>query len=202
MNRAAVWFWALLAAPTSVLAHSPIEGIDSLYSGVLHPLFVPAHLLLLIALGLFIGQRGSNENQRVIFVFLGAILVGLTVAWFDLPLQPELALLAAATLIGLMIASRLPLSPGWCAFIAATVGVLLGVDSAQASLTGKEKLASLFGSSIGIYLLFLYAMVIGDYLNKGHRRQIGLRVIGSWVAASALLVLALSLAPQPPLPGT
>jgi len=199
MNYTVVWFWALLMAPMSVLAHSPIEGIDSLYNGVLHPLFVPAHLLLLIALGLFIGQRGSNENQLAIFVFLGAILVGLTVAWFDVGLQLESALLVVAAVLGLMIASKLALAPTWCALIAATAGLLLGIDSAQESLTGKEKLASLFGTTVGIYLLFLYAMVFGEYFNKRHWQQIGLRIIGSWVAASGLLVLALSFVSRPPL---
>lgn len=193
MNYRVLWFWAFLVAPVSALAHSPIEGIDSLYNGFLHPLFVPAHLLLLIALGLFIGQKGPKQNQLAIAVLLGSILVGLAVAWFDVALQLEVALLVVAALLGLMTASNLALGPRWCASIAAVVGLLLGMDSAQESLTGKEKLASLFGSGVGIYLLSLYPMAFADYFSKRHWQQIGVRIIGSWVAASALLVLALSL---------
>ncbi len=192
MIHRVLWFWAFLVAPVSALAHSPIEGIDSFYNGLLHPLFVPAHLLLLIALGLFIGQRGSEKNQVAIVVFLGAILFGLAVAWFDVALQLELSLLVVAAVVGVMIASNLAMATIWCTFIAAVVGLFLGMDSAQESLTGKEKLGSLFGSGVGIYLLFLYPMAFADYFNKRHWQQIGIRIIGSWVAASALLVLALS----------
>jgi hypothetical protein len=107
------------------------------------------------------------------------------------PLEP--ALLGVAALVGLLTASNLAVGPYWCTFIAALVGLLLGTDSTQELLTGRERLVSLFGSGVGIYLLFLYPMALADYANKKHWQKIGVRVIGSWVAASSMLVLALSL---------
>lgn len=190
----ALWLWALLAAPGAAFAHSPIDGIDTFYNGLLHPLFVPAQLLLLIALGLFIGQKGSEKNQIAIIALLIATVVGLAVAWtggIDAKLEP--ALLAVAALIGLLTASNLAASRYLCAFIAILVGLLLGMDSTQESLTGKERLASLFGSGVGIYLLFLYPMAIADYANKRQWQKIGVRVVSSWVTASSMLVLVLSL---------
>jgi len=189
----ALWLWVSLATPGAVSAHSPIKGIDNFYSGLLHPLFVPAHLLLLIALGLFIGQKGPEQNQVAIATLLGATLVGLTVAWFGVGSELEPALLGLAALVGLLTASNLAVGPHWCTFIAALAGLLLGTDSIQESLNGKERLVSLFGSGIGIYVLFLYPMALADHARKKHWQKIGVRVIGSWVAASSILVLALSL---------
>lgn len=185
--------WASLAVPSVAFAHSPIEGIDSFYNGLLHPVFVPAHLLLLIALGLFIGQQGPKENQAAIAAFLVATAVGLTAAWFGLGGRMEAALLSAAALVGILIAANRALGPYACAFIAVLAGLFLGMDSDQETLSDKEKLVSLFGSGVGIYLLLLYPLALADYFNKKAWQKIGIRVIGSWVAASSLLVLALSL---------
>jgi hypothetical protein len=66
------------------------------------------------------------------------------------------------------------------------------MDSAQDALSGKEKLVSLLGSGLALYLLFLYPMALADVFNKKPWQMIGVRVIGSWIAASSLLVLALS----------
>ncbi len=192
-TRRALWLWASLAAPGVAFAHSPIKGIDTFYNGLLHPLFVPAHLLLLIALGLFIGQRDPEQNQLAFTALLGATIVGLTMAWFGVDNQLEPALLGVAALVGLLTATNLAAGPYWCTFIAALVGLLLGTESTQELLTGRERLVSLFGSGVGIYLLFLYPMALADYANKKHWQKIGIRVIGSWVAASSMLVLALSL---------
>ena len=115
----APWLWASLATPGVAFAHSPIKGIDTFYNGLLHPLYVPAHLLLLIALGLFIGQKSPVQNQVAIAALLGATIVGLTMAWFGVDSQLEPALLGVAALVGLLTASNLAAGTYWCTFIAA-----------------------------------------------------------------------------------
>lgn len=188
----ALVLWALLAIPQLGLAHSPIEGIDNFYSGLLHPVFVPAHLILLIALGLFIGQRGVKDNQSAILAFVVAVAVGLIAAWFSVGNSIEVLILSGAAFIGILIVASFAVNRYWCALIAALAGLLLGMDSAQDALSGNEKLVSLLGSGLGLYLLFLYPMAAADLFNKKPWQQIGVRVIGSWIAASSLLVLALS----------
>jgi len=181
-----------LAVPEPVLAHSPIKGIGNFYNGLLHPLFVPAHLLLLIALGLFIGQKGMYENRAAFAVFLVTTAIGLIGAWFSVGGEMDIVLLSAAAIIGLLLASNLSIGLYFSAIIAALVGLLVGIDSAQETLSGTVKLVTLFGSGVGINLLLLYSMGFADYFNKKPWQKIGVRVIGSWVAASSLLVLALS----------
>lgn len=185
-------FAACLMIPASALAHSPIEGIGEFYSGLLHPLFVPAHLLLVIASGLFVGQRGAKDNQPALFGFLAGVAVGLVAAGFSVGDRIEVFILAGGAAIGILVVARLDLNRFWCVSIVALAGLLLGMDSTQDALSGKEKFASLFGSGLGLYLLFLYPMALADMFTKRAWQTIGVRVIGSWIAASSLLVLALS----------
>ena len=192
----ALVFWALLSIPRLGLAHSPIEGIDNFYSGLLHPVFVPAHVLLLIALGLLVGQKGVKDNQSAVLVYFLAVAVGLVAAWFSVGSEIEILILGAAAFIGIVIAVSPVVNRYWCALIVAAAGLLLGMDSAQDALSGKEKLVSLLGSGLGLYVLILYPMGLADTFNKKHWQIIGIRVVGSWIAASSLLVLALSYSPM------
>jgi len=187
-------FLTLLATPQFAAAHSPIKGIDNFYSGLLHPVFVPAHLLLLIALGLLVGQKGVTENQASFLALLITTAIGLIAAWFSVGGEKEMYLLSGATIIGLLVASNLPMGSHWCVIIAALVGLLVGMDSTQEALTGRKRFVTLLGTGVGIYLVFLYAMGLADYFNKKPWQKIGVRVLGSWIAASSILVLAFSFA--------
>jgi len=182
----------MLILPQMASAHMPIKGINDFYSGFLHPLFVPAHLLLLVSFGLFIGQKRLSSNPTVLVVYASAAAIGLLFAWF-LGNEKEIYVLYVATLIGLLIVSNLSIGLNLILFVSLLVGFMLGMDSAQETLTGKNKFASLFGSGVAIYFLALYPMTLGEYLQKKSWGKIGIRIIGSWVATSAILVLALSL---------
>jgi hydrogenase/urease accessory protein HupE len=183
-----------LLTPVSAFAHSPIEGIDNFYNGILHPLFVPSHLLLLVATGLLFGQRGPRKHQAALAGFLLATIAGLAANWFLTLEEYEAVVLIGAALVGLVVAIKPPLNAGLILFIALSAGLALGLDSSPGALVGKEKFVFLFGCVIGIYLLMLYPMGIADRFNSRAWQIIGVRVIGSWVAASAVLVLALSFA--------
>ena len=183
---------SLVSGPA--LAHSPIEGIGNFYNGLLHPVFVPAHWLLLVALGLLIGQNGIYPNRAAFAAFLAATAIGLIGAWFSIGGEMEMVLLGAAVVIGLAIAASLSMRPSVSVILAVLVGLLVGIDSAQQTLSGKDKLLTLVGTGVGISLLMIYAIGLADFFNKKAWQKIGIRVVGSWIAASSLLVLALSFA--------
>lgn len=185
-----------LIIPEVSLAHSPIQGIGNFYNGLLHPVLVPAHLLLLMAVGLLLGQQGSKAIHSVLGIFAFATIAGLTAAWFSVASETEGFILVMSAAIGLVIAVAPKVTLLWCGVIALLAGFLLGIDSAQEELSGKDKLVTLFGSGVAIYFLVLYPMVLADYLNKKAWQKIGIRIVGSWVAASSLLVLALLFLPQ------
>ncbi len=189
--------WLALLASDAAFAHSPIEGIGNFYNGLLHPVFVPAHLLLLIAVGLFLGQQGPKPIQTVLGTYAFAIVVGLTGAWFSIGAEMEAFILVLSTATGLLIAINPEIKLFLCMAIAALTGFFLGIDSAQETLSGKDKLVTLFGSGIAIYFLLLYPMVLADHFKKKAWQRTGIRIVGSWVAASSLLVMALLLSKVP-----
>jgi urease accessory protein len=186
---------ALFFTETS-LAHSPIQGIGNFYNGLLHPVLVPAHLLLLIAVGLFLGQQGPKRVELALVGFAAATVLGLIMAWFSIGIGLETLGLALSAIVGLLVAISRQMAMFWCVVIVLLAGFILGIDSAQEELSGKDRLVTLFGSGVAIYFLALYPLALADTLNKKAWQKIGIRIVGSWVAASSLLVLALSFSPQ------
>ena len=188
-----VFVWLLVFVVSEpALAHSPIKGIGNFYNGLLHPILVPAHLLLLMAIGLFFGQQGPKKIELILGIFAFATIAGLTAAWFSNGAELETIVLILSAAIGLLIAISPQVPLLWPSVIALLAGFFLGIDSAQDELSGKEKFLTLFGSGVAIYLLPLYPMVLADHFAKKAWQKIGIRIVGSWVAASLLLVLALS----------
>jgi hydrogenase/urease accessory protein HupE len=183
----------LLLIPEIVFAHGPIKGIGNFYNGILHPIFVPAHLLLLTALGLFIGQKGIEENLSALASFASGTFIGLTLAWFSLGFEMEVYLLAGASMLGILVALELTITPVLVSLLAFFTGLFIGMDSTQETLTGTDKAVALFGTGVGLYLLQLYPMGLAEYFNKKPWQKIGIRVAGSWIAAISFLVLALNI---------
>lgn len=190
----------LLALPTSAWAHSPIKGLGDFFNGILHPVFVPAHLLLVFALGLLIGQQGVQANLNAIWAYLLGVAMGAVVAGAGLVLPGPMALLELAVLvtamgIALLVVLAVRLPSAFLMLLGLSGGVLLGLDSVQAELQGTARHVALFGSAVALYLLLLYPMALAERFSLHPWLRVGVRIIGSWIAASALLVLALLLAP-------
>ena len=184
---------ALCVLPVTAVAHSPVEGMNEFYNGVIHPLLVPAHLLLILATGLFLGQRGPRENRLALPAFFLASGAGLLLSGFAAATATAQGFVLAGTLaIGLVTAvgrrAPLPLYPAAGAF----AGFFLGLDSTPESLAGRERLLALAGTGVGLNLWLIYACGVADFFSKRPWQRIGLRIAGSWLAASSLLVLALT----------
>ena len=183
----------LVFFPQSALAHILFEGLDNFYNGLFHPLFIPAHVMLLVAIGLLFGQKGLHETQVSLVSFWVAVFIGLIVAFFSWGGPIQILVLINGVMVGLLVA----ISPGfgtpWYTLIGIITGFTLGLDSAQDSLVGMDKFMALLGSGIGISFLVLYPVILAKTFNKKMWQQIGIRIIGSWIAASSLLVLAFSI---------
>ena len=190
-----VWLGWAVSGPA--WAHTPIQGIGGFYNGLLHPVLVPAHLLLIVAFGLFLGQQGSKRIELALGIFAAAAFVGLALAWFSIGAEMETLGLALSAAIGLLVATSPQLAFPWCVAVALLAGLFLGVDSAQQELSGKDKLVTLFGTGVAIYFLVLFPMALAEHFKKKVWQKIGIRVVGSWVAASSLLVFALSVSAMP-----
>jgi hydrogenase/urease accessory protein HupE len=166
--------------------------MSAFFSGLLHPLVIPAHLLALLALGLLIGQQRAMFSPSV--GFATALAAGLTAialaigetAAFDV-------LLAATVLAGLLLALATPLPILLATALAAVTGIALGLDSPPEAISLAAANATLVGTGLGACLVLALVAAAGRSLTRWWQR-IGMRIVGSWLAASAILVLALRFA--------
>jgi urease accessory protein len=77
--------------------------------------------------------------------------------------------------------------------LAAVTAVALGLDSPPQALSLARAWATLIGTGIGACMVLVMIVAATAGCSREWQR-IGIRVIGSWIAASATLVLALRFA--------
>jgi urease accessory protein len=184
---------ALSASPA--LAHAPIKGIGTFYNGVLHPVLVPAHLLLIAGLALHLGQNATRVSRYGWFAFVAAFWTGLAAGYLSGTAVPQAALLAFALVSGLLVALALPFGVTSVVILMSVAGVGIGLDSRPDPIQHREIGLALVGTAIGGMLLLSYIAGVAASLLRPWQR-IAVRVAGSWTAASASIVLALTLAGQ------
>ena len=172
-------------------AHAPIKGIGAFYNGLLHPLFVPAHLLLIFALGLLLGQHVPNASRFGWLAFVAALWTGLVIGHLSGTGVPVMLLLLMALAAGLLVAVDWSVPAVVAAVLGGVAGFTIGMDSMPEALTRKETLLALAGTGVGATLIVSYIGGVAAWLQVPWQR-IGIRVAGSWAAASALLVIALA----------
>jgi urease accessory protein len=151
----------------------------------------PAHLVALIGPALLAGRVGFLQHVAVVAGFavgLAAGLGALAAGTGETPAGD--VLMVAAALCGLAAALALRLPPAMTAALAVIVGFAGGLDSPPDAIALREAVFSLIGSACGGIAAF--ALLVASAAPLARIWQgIVLRVAGSWIAAIAILVLAL-----------
>ncbi len=180
--------FVLLAGPA--YAHPPPIGIGGFWGGLMHPYFVTAHGAAIVALGLLVGQQGWGRVTPI--VFIAALMAGLGLIWLAaVPRYINEALLVLAVVCGLLVALARPLPEPVGIVFGVLIGVAVGLDSPPEVLSVREANLMLIGTGLGASLFLVLAVEGASQLVKPWQR-IGARVAGSWIAAAAILVLALN----------
>ena len=165
--------------------------MTALWAGMLHPLIVPAHVAAIVALALLIGQQ--NWGRNVAMAYVAAVLLGLgAIAMAYVPKFAEERLLAFAAITGVFVVVSRPLPQEFGVLLAAAIGISLALDSPPEALALTDANLTLVGTAAGAVLLLL-ALLQGTARLRQHWQRIGARIAGSWIAATAILVLALRL---------
>ena len=181
----------LALLPTSAHAHLGIATND-LYGGMLHPLLHLASLLPMLALALWLSCCDQAALWRLIPAYLIAAVVGALAGWAQPTLfnvEPLLIALAAIIGIATTVYRRLPL---WSSLpIATLTGLLVAYDNVA-------KVSAALGSpwlfTVGMTLVMGLLVLHVTSLLYGRQQlwvRTGARVIGSWITAVALLMMAL-----------
>ena len=180
----------VLSVARPALAHDVVAGVGGFTGGLLHPLLVPVHLLALVGLGLLIGQQQGPPRRTLLAVFAAGLVAGLACIALAIGETPaNLVLLAAAATAGVLVVIAAPLPGIVGGIVAATTGAAIGLDSPPDEISLRSAVIALLGTGLGA-LAVLTAIVTLTGCCRREWQQIGVRVIGSWTAASAILVLA------------
>lgn len=183
---AASWLY-----PAPALAHGSL-AVGDFYTGMLHPLLHFETLLPLLALALWAGQLGGPQAWRLPLAFSAAALLGAVAGM--LAVEPWLGrwlLRLSMLVLGLLVAACGTL-PSWLAIF---LVCLFGIEQGQANTYDPQEdierpLLFLTGFAISIGLVFFH-VVTRVVRYRAFWLQIAVRVLGSWIAATGLLVLVL-----------
>lgn len=166
--------------------------LSGFQAGLLNPLLVPAHILALLAAGLMIGQQ--ERRIVAILALAGGLIAGLLMLALAVGETPASTVLLTATFFAaLATATGLPLPAIVGGPIALAIGASLGLDSPPKAISIPAANAALAGTALCASIIVVVVTATVARLRRGWLR-IGVRVLGSWIAASAILVLALRLA--------
>jgi hypothetical protein len=159
--------------------------------GIVNPLLVPTHLLSVIGLALLVARNRAAMVPLVVFaVALAGGLAALSAAVGATPARN--VLLAAGALSGLAVAVAVTAPRAVVALLSAMTGIALGLDSPPATVSIVVGNAMLGGTWVGAGVLLAAVASCASRVTRPWQ-QIALRVLGSWIAASAILALALRL---------
>lgn len=169
--------------------------VGDFYAGLAQPVYHLESLLLLVALGLFAGQAPAERRYAAPLAFAGATLIGAAAAVLGLELPGAVWVVRVGSLLlGLAIAAR----RGTALPVLLALGAVLGLGQGHyAALGDRADLARpalyALGLALGPLVTSGWLILLAERA-RAFWMQVGLRIVGSWIATIALLVSALALA--------
>ncbi|RFB96531.1 hypothetical protein B5K08_09180 [Rhizobium leguminosarum bv. trifolii] len=184
--------WAsigIAAIPVDARAHLVNTGLGPIYDGVAHFAVSPEAILPVVALGVLAGLGGlANARIAVLILPVAWIAFGLAGILFGpLAINPAFESLPLLILGGLAAADiRMPaLATGSLALL---LGAFEGYNFGAAYSAARDGFPALAGSAGLVFVLI--AVVSAAVLKaKWAWMRIAMRVVGSWTAASGILLL-------------
>jgi hypothetical protein len=176
---------SLGAAPAH--AHFVETGFGRFYDGLAHVVLTPSDALVVVAVALLAGQRGTRAARYGLFALTLAWIVGAIIgaAWpvvGALPLLTTLSFAAAGALVAL------DAKVGDAGVAALSVGLRHGFLNGAAMLPRGANVLALGGVITAVFCLTAMLSAQVTALPAGWRR-LAVRVAGSWIAGAGLLML-------------
>jgi hypothetical protein len=106
---------------------------------------------------------------------------------------PPWILLAIAALAGSLAAVGRDVPPAVAVALAVVAALVLGLDSAPGGSSPWGTILSAIGTWLGVLIIYAYAIGLVAFAVSRPWLKLAVRVLGSWTAASAMLVLALAI---------
>jgi hydrogenase/urease accessory protein HupE len=154
----------------------------------------PAHVLILIGLGLLLGQRVPLDLKLPLRVFGPVSLIALAVTtapWMGGIHPPVLSAITMGIAILVALGKPLPWVVSGVVCAAAAIGI--GLDSSVETGTGWQIAKTLAGTWLTMNAIVCYLAICASHGADKPWARTGIRIIGSWIVAIAVLLLAFSL---------
>jgi hydrogenase/urease accessory protein HupE len=182
-----VFAFAMCAAPAE--AHLNSTGMGPIYDGLMHFLTSPEDLVPVLALALLAGLRGAAYGRRALFTIPTAWLLGGLIGLTAAAANPH-PIVAAAwfLLLGGMLAADAKLSLRVTTAMAALLGLYHGYLNGTGMGQVSSAAVALLGLVFAVFVLVALTAAIVVQL-RAHWARLAVRVAGSWIAASGLLML-------------
>lgn len=184
---------AAVAVPGVCLAHGASPGLAGFAQGLIHPLVEPAQLIALLAFVALVGQRGLDPTGWSTGSVAAGACLGMAAAAVLAPWATTLPLLGFAAVCGVAVAAARTATPVLYPWIGAALGVCIGLDALPEGPLSWAWGTTLAGTAAGCWVWPVVGTGVAAAAHRPWQRVL-LRVMGSWMAACALLILALSLA--------
>jgi urease accessory protein len=173
--------------PSIARAHLVTTGLGPVYDGIGHLLLTPEDLVSALALTFYCGLRGTQTSRYAIFIlplawFLGGLIGMMVEVEPAVPVSPLFFLM-----LGILVAADITLPLPVVASLTAFTGLMHGFLNGLVLKTGPGT-PGLVGIMAVLFVLATLFSAIVVSLDKPWCRII-VRVMGSWIAASGLLMV-------------
>lgn len=175
--------------PALAEAHLNSTGMGPVYDGLMHFLTSPEDVAPVLALALLAGLRGAEYGRRAMFLLPAAWLLGGV-------LGTRVSATSGSTLFSalwvLLLGALLAFEARISLRVLTALAVLLGLSHGYLNGSGMGQLGvagpALLGLAAAVFVLVALAAAVAVPL-RAQWARIAVRVAGSWIAASGLLLL-------------
>ncbi len=180
---------AIAAFPAVARAHLNTTGMGPVYDGVVHLLGSAEDLVPVLGLALLAGLRGAGQGRTALLVLPAAWLAGGLAGAAASPTNGSPVLSALGfVVVGGLVAADAKLPPLATGALAAVLGLAHGFSNGSGLDRSGAAAVALVGLVAGVFVLVALVAALVVSLRAGWAR-IAVRVAGSWIAASGLLLL-------------
>ena len=184
-------FLAFALVPAAANAHEAVPGVTGFASQLLHPLVDTEQLFLLVAAAMVAGRMRPGTLVSAMLALVAGMLAGkglhLMLPWLPLAWYAPLVTLALA---GLAVAAFRTISAMSGLALIALAGAVIAIAIVPEQPTGLSLASAVLGTLLtGAALVLAGGAALGRVQSRWG--GVALRVGGAWLAAIALLNLAL-----------
>ena len=185
---------AVLLVPSRAEAHLVTTGLGPVFDGIGHLFLTLEDLLPALAIALFAGLKGKEASRTALFLLPVAWLFGGGAGLVTGFAAPQWVTVGSFLVAGGLVASDAPLGTRWVTAAAGALGLVHGSMNGAAMAEARLGLLGLIGVAASLFVLVALATAVVVSLKKPWTR-IAVRVAGSWVVATGLLLIGWWLRP-------